>query len=53
MGAAERVVGFRRFPPANGVNQLVELSRKIVDQATGDAPKEASPDSYEGKNLAG
>lgn len=35
-------------------NQLdsVELARKIVDQATGDAPKEAPPDPYEGKNRA-
>lgn len=35
-------------------NQLdpVELARKIVDQAVGDAPKEAPPDPYEGKNRA-
>ncbi|MGH7134505.1 MAG: hypothetical protein ACREHD_02130 [Pirellulales bacterium] len=35
-------------------NQLdpVELARKIVDQATGDAPKESPPDPYEGKNRA-
>jgi hypothetical protein len=35
-------------------NQLdpVELARSIVDQVTGDAPKEAPPDPYEGKNQA-
>ena len=35
-------------------NQLdpVELARKIVDQVTGDAPKKAPPDPYEGKNRA-
>ena len=35
-------------------NQLdpVELARKIVDQATGDAPKEAPPNPDEGKNPA-
>lgn len=35
-------------------NQLdpVELARKIVDQAVGDAPKEAPPDPYDGKNRA-
>ena len=35
-------------------NQLdpIELARKIVDQATGDAPKEAPPNPDEGKNPA-
>jgi hypothetical protein len=35
-------------------NQLdpVELAHKIVDQAVGDAPKEAPPNPDEGKNPA-
>ena len=30
----------------------IELARKIVDRATGDAPKEAPPNPDEGKNPA-
>ncbi|HVX10901.1 MAG TPA: hypothetical protein VHC22_06960 [Pirellulales bacterium] len=36
----------------NQLDDPIELARKIVDQATGDAPKEAAPDPYEGKNRA-
>jgi hypothetical protein len=40
--------------PSKRRNQLdpIELARKIVDQAVGDAPKEGPPNPNEGKNPA-
>lgn len=40
--------------PSKPRNKLdpIELARKIVDQATGDAPKEEPPDPDAGKNPA-